>query len=426
MPGPLDGINILEFTQIIAAPFGGMLLSDMGANVIKVEPVEGEPWRLHSQFLPKESRTYMGLNRGKKSLPLNLKDPKAITILQKLINTIDVVIINARPDVPKSLGIDYEALSAINPQIIYCDNTAFGRKGPNSHRPGYDIVVQAVSGLLAADNKIADGIPQQVSATAVADYGTGIAIAWSICAALFSRDRTGKGQKIDTTLLGTALAMQGSFFELDEYTKQARLDFIEELSTLRQAGIPYETILKQQQDLSGASSGNIAAFRIYYTTYETSDGVIALGCLSNHLRKKAADAIGLQDPRFEEGYDPESPEMIKKITSLQKAAKRKMSSKTTDEWLTIFDIAGVPAGPVKFVEELLDDDQVLANDMVVELEHSLAGKIRMLGPMVQMSDTPLKAQSASPALGEHTSEILLNLGYTSQDIDELKRNGITY
>ena len=214
MPGPLDGINILEFTQIIAAPFGGMLLSDMGANVIKVEPVEGEPWRLHSQFLPKESRTYMGLNRGKKSLPLNLKDPKAITILQKLINTIDVVIINARPDVPKRLGIDYEALSAINPQIIYCDNTAFGRKGPNSHRPGYDIVVQAVSGLLAADNKIADGIPQQVSATAVADYGTGIAIAWSICAALFSRERTGKGQKIDTTLLGTALAMQGSFFEL--------------------------------------------------------------------------------------------------------------------------------------------------------------------------------------------------------------------
>ena len=118
--------------------------------------------------------------------------------------------------------------------------------------------------------------------------------------------------------------------------------------------------------------------------------------------------------------------MIKKITSLQKAAKAKISAKTTDEWLAIFDIAGVPAGPVKFVEELLDDDQVLANDMVVELEHSLAGKIRMLGPMLQMSDTPLKAQSASPALGEHTSEILLNLGYTSQDIDELKRNGITY
>ena len=118
--------------------------------------------------------------------------------------------------------------------------------------------------------------------------------------------------------------------------------------------------------------------------------------------------------------------MIEKIASLQKVAKRKMSSKTTEEWLSIFDIAGVPAGPVRFVEELLDDDQVLANDMVVELEHSLAGKIRMLGPMVQMSGTPLKAQSASPALGEHTSEILLNLGYTPLDIDELKRNGVTY
>ena len=426
MPGPLDGINILEFTQIIAAPFGGMLLSDMGANVIKVEPVEGEPWRLHSQFIPKESRTYMGLNRGKKSLPLNLKDPKAVDILKKLVKTIDVVIINARPDVPKNLGIDYETLSTINPHIIYCDNTAFGRKGPDSHRPGYDIVVQAVSGLLAADNKITDGVPQQVSATAVADYGTGIAIAWSICAALFSRERTGKGQKIDTTLLGTALAMQGSFFELDDYTKQTRLDFLEDISTLRKAGIPYETLLKQQQDLSGASSGNTAAFRIYYATYETSNGVIALGCLSDHLRKKAADAIGLQDPRFDDAYNPESPEMIERIASLQKVAKRKMSSKTTEEWLSIFDIAGVPAGPVRFVQELLDDDQVIANEMVVELEHSLAGKLRMVGPMVQMSETPLKAQSASPALGEHTCEILQNLGYTSKAIEDLKRNRVTY
>ena len=152
MPGPLDGINILEFTQIIAAPFGGMLLSDMGANVIKIEPVEGEPWRLHSQFLPKESRTYMGLNRGKKSLPLNLKDSKSVEIIEKIVESIDVVIINARPDVPKTLGIDYETLSTINPNIIYCDNTAFGRKGPYSQHPGYDIVVQAMSGLLAADN----------------------------------------------------------------------------------------------------------------------------------------------------------------------------------------------------------------------------------------------------------------------------------
>ena len=165
MPGPLEGIRIVEFTQIIAAPFGGMLLSDMGAEVIKIEPIGGEPWRLHSEFIPKESKTYMGLNRGKKSLPLDLKNPKSIEIIHKLIEKTDVVIINARPDVPEKLGIDYETFKSINPQIIYCDNTAFGRKGPDSLKPGYDVVVQAMSGLMAADNKVADGTAEVVVAS---------------------------------------------------------------------------------------------------------------------------------------------------------------------------------------------------------------------------------------------------------------------
>ena len=136
MPGPLDGIKIIEFTQIIAAPFGGMLLADMGAEIIKVEPLEGEPWRLHTEFIPKESKTFIGLNRGKKSLPLDLQSPEGLEIAQKLVADADVVIINARPDVPKNLGIDYETLSQINPKIIYCDNTAFGRRGPHGYRPG--------------------------------------------------------------------------------------------------------------------------------------------------------------------------------------------------------------------------------------------------------------------------------------------------
>ncbi|MEC9277778.1 MAG: CoA transferase, partial [Chloroflexota bacterium] len=175
MPGALDGIKVLEFTQIIAAPFGGMLLSDMGASVIKIEPLGGEPWRLHSEFLPKESKTFISLNRGKRSLPLDLKTKEGLEIVQKLVVNTDVVIINARPDVPKELGIDYESLSTINPKLIYCDNTAYGRKGPHGYRPGYDLIVQAMSGLLAADNKIVDGLPQQITATAVADYTTGVA-----------------------------------------------------------------------------------------------------------------------------------------------------------------------------------------------------------------------------------------------------------
>ena len=312
MPGPLDGIKIIEFTQIIAAPFGGMLLADMGAEIIKVEPLEGEPWRLHTEFIPKESKTFIGLNRGKKSLPLDLQSPEGLEIAQKLVADADVVIINARPDVPKNLGIDYETLSQINPKIIYCDNTAFGRRGPHGYRPGYDLIVQAMSGLLAADNKVVDGVPQQVTATAVADYTTGVAIAWGVSAALFSREKTGKGQKIDTTLLSTSLLIQGGFMELEDHGKDEKDELVETLGALREAGLPYTSLLEQQQVYSPFNT----AFRIYYTTYQTSNDVIAIACLSNRLRKKAADAIGVIDPRFSDDFDPDDPDSIDAIESL--------------------------------------------------------------------------------------------------------------
>ena len=421
MPGPLDGIKIIEFTQIIAAPFGGMLLADMGAEIIKVEPLEGEPWRLHTEFIPKESKTFIGLNRGKKSLPLDLQSPEGLEIAQKLVADADVVIINARPDVPKTLGIDYETLSQINPKIIYCDNTAFGRRGPHGYRPGYDLIVQAMSGLLAADNKVVDGVPQQVTATAVADYTTGVAIAWGVSAALFSREKTGKGQKIDTTLLSTSLLIQGGFMELEDHGKDEKDELVETLGALREAGLPYTSLLEQQQVYSPFNT----AFRIYYTTYQTSNDVIAIACLSNRLRKKAADAIGVIDPRFSDDFDPDDPDSIDAIESLSEQIKSILITKTCQEWLAIFDDAGVPAGPVRFIQELTDDEQVIANDMVVEVNHSLAGKVRMAGPMIQMSETPLEAKSASPALGEHTDQIMLELGYSEEEITDLRSRNIT-
>ena len=211
MAGPLAGIKILEFTQIIAGPFGGMLLADMGADVIKVEPLEGEPWRLALQFIPGESKTYMSLNRGKRSLPLDLTKAEATKIVHDMIPEVDVVIVNARPDVPANLGIDYETLSGINPRLIYCDNTAYGRSGPDAYRPGYDLIIQAMTGLMAAEGKIRNGVPQLITATAVADYATGIAIAWGACARRSSTaSAQGKGQRVDTSLLASGLAVQTS------------------------------------------------------------------------------------------------------------------------------------------------------------------------------------------------------------------------
>ena len=422
MAGPLQGIKVLEFTQIIAGPFGGMMLADMGADVIKVEPVEGEPWRLALEFIPKESKTFMSLNRGKRSLPLDLSKPEAAEIIHRIIPDIDVVVVNARPDVPAKLGIDYETLSAINPRLIYCDNTAFGRSGPDSYRPGYDLIIQAMSGLMAAEGKMKDGVPQLITSTAVADFATGIAIAWGVCAALFHRERSGRGQKVETTLLGTALGVQtGSFMEINAFDAERRTEFLAVLDAMRQAGASYEEMHQQYvQIVSPWRGGNI-----YYRTYQARDGALAVACLSDRLRKRVADVLGIQDPRFGPDFDPFDEDTIAHSEELVKQAERLFLEKTVDEWLHVFDNVGVPAGPVRFVQEMLEHEQVRANGLSVELEHTLAGGVKMVGPIINMNETPLEARSASPALGEHTDQILASIGYTPDQISALKSNRVT-
>ena len=422
MSGPLNGVRVLEFTEIIAGPFAGMMLSDMGADVIKVEPPWGEPWRFAQEFAPTESRQFISLNRGKRSLPLDLTRPEGLEIVYKLVPSMDAVIINARPDVPAKLGIDYETLSALNPRLIYCDNTAFGRQGPHSHRPGYDLIVQAMTGLMASEEKVADGVPQPIVSSAVADFTTGVAIAWGVCAALYNRERTGKGQKIETTLLGTALALQtGGFLQLAALDDEPRAEFLELLTILREQGLGYEEILEHYREVK-----NRLAINWYYRTYQTKDGVLAVACLSDNLRSRLASVLGLDDSwRQQRGYyssgnkDQESGEQI------VKKAEEVFLRKTTTEWLALLDEVGVPVGQVRFVEELVNDEQVIANDLVVELEHSVAGKHKMVGPLMKMSETPLEARIASPALGEHTAEILEQLGYRAEEIQRLKEDGIT-
>jgi formyl-CoA transferase len=393
----------------------------MGADIIKVEPPWGEPWRIYQEFIPTESRTYISLNRGKRSLPLDLTRPEALEVVYRLLSQMDVVIINARPDVPYKLGIDYETLSARNPRLIYCENTAFGRKGPQSHRPGYDIIAQAMTGLMAAEGKALDGVPQQIVSTAIADFASGIAIAWGVCAALYSRELTGRGQKIETTLLASALAVQtGRMLQVAAVDDEPRAAFLEALAELKERGAGYEEVLARHQELTPRPPGNI-----YYRTYQARDGFLAVGCLSAPLRKRLANALGLEDIRFQPGYDPRSEEAKTFGEQLVKKAEELFREKTVDEWLALLDKAGVPAGRVRFTEELIADEQVIANDLVVELEHSLAGKLKMVGPLLKMSGTPLKARSASPALGEHTDEILGALGYTAEEIQQLRDTGVT-
>ena len=421
MPGPLDGVRILEFTEIIAGPYGGMLLADMGADVIKIEPPWGEPWRFALEFIPNESRQFISLNRGKRSLPLDLSKPEALEIVYKLIPEVDVVIINARPDVAGNLGIDYETLSAKNPRLVYCDITAFGRRGPHSDRPGYDLIVQAMTGLLASEGKVLDGVPQQIQSTAVADYATGITVAWAICAALFHRERTGRGQMVETTLLGSALGVQtGRFIKVDVVDDARREEFFASLQQMRDSGASYDEIYGQYREKLSPRIGSV-----YYRTYQARDGVLAIAALSDRLRKRVADLLGLDDIRFKPGYDPTSEKAIRFTEKLATEAEAVFRTKTVEEWLGAFDEIGIPAGPVRFVEELIDDEQVVANDLVVDLEHSVAGPLKMVGPVLTMGDSPLEAKHASPALGEHTGEILRSLGLSAARIQALKDAGVT-
>jgi crotonobetainyl-CoA:carnitine CoA-transferase CaiB-like acyl-CoA transferase len=418
--GPLVGIRVLEFSQIIAGPFGCQNLSDMGAEVIKVEPPEGEPWRLYAQFMPGESKHFHALNRGKKSLVLNLEDPAARAVVHRLVPDIDIVVINYRPDVSAKLGIDDATLRALRPDLIYIDNTAWGRKGPWANRPGYDIIAQAVSGLMAADGKLDEnGSPGTITASPMADYGTGIAIAWAACAALYHREKTGEGQFIETTLLNTALAMQGMYgmdLPLGDGLKYQKMAMVEEL---RAQGAPYAQLLEAHGAGGVPRVGNV-----YYRAYATKDGAVAVGALSPSLRAKVRAAIpteylGLYDPAF----DARDPEHVARATVEVAKVEARFRELTTAEWLERLERHGVPCGPVNFVEEAMLDPQTLANEMTVKIQHDVTGEETQVSPLLRMSATPLEAQGPSPMLGRHTDEVLRGAGYSDAEIATLRACG---
>ena len=418
MAGALEGVHILDCSQIIAGPMASSLLSEMGADVVKVEPLEGEPWRLQAEFIPKESRPFINQNRGKRGVAIDLKRSEAKPVREALIRWADVIVINFRPGVAESLELDYASARAIRPDIIYCENTAFGKEGPDAQRRGYDIVAQAMSGLITSNGVIENGVPRIVQ-FAPADALTGVLMAWSVTAALFHRQKTGEGQAINCSLLQTALFMQGGFKEIVALDEAVRQQKLESLAAARARGATMDELYAERRAAAPELMG-----AVYYRIYQTKDGYLAVGCLGPGPRARFRQALKIHDRRYDPDFDRTKESMIKIGAELVEECQNIMRTRTTAAWLSHFDTHDVAAGPVRFVEELWEDPQVLANRYIAEYDHTLLGPMRGAAPAVSMSATPTRVQRASPALGEHTDEVLQSVGFSAEEIAGLRRSHV--
>lgn len=420
--GPLCGVRVLDCSQIVAGPFAGANLCDLGADVIKVEPPGGDPFRNLGAATPSGSKQFQSLNRGKRSIVLNLKDARGRALLHRLIPGVDVVIVNYRPDAARRLGVDYETLHALRPDLIYVQSTGFGVRGPRTTQSGSDLVISAYSGLLAHEGKLNEAGEPGIISIAYTDYATGLVIAMAICAALFHRQRTGEGQIIHTSLLQSALAMEHGFVMREPVTDAVTRDpMVAQLAELRARGASFAELLACYQERRFAFS----AFRLYWTGYQAKDGALVFGALTRANREAIRNVLGLTDdltdtPDFN-AADPQAPAIV---AAVQDQIRRILRTRTVAEWVEAFDAVGAPVSAINLAEEVADDPQVEALGIMVEVEHELTGPQRIVGPIVEMSATPPGVQGAAPLAGSHTDEILAELGYTPSQIDELCTIGV--
>lgn len=414
---------MFEVSQIVVGPYCGMNLADLGADVLKIEPPGGEGGRLIGGFMPGESKAYHALNRGKRSLVLDLQRPEAQALVRRVIPQFDVFIINSRAGVPQRLGVDYHTLAAIRPDLVYMENTGFGDEGPSATRSGSDIVAQAYSGLMAGEGKVSEfGAPRQITSTAVADYSTGLAAAMGICAALFRRATSGQGDHIKTSLLATALSIQGgSVGKLPAADAIFQAPIMEEVARLRAQGAPWSAIVEARD----ARRRTGRAFGNYYNTYRVKDGAITLGALTPRNHQQMRQVLGItDDPMLDPDFNAVDPAWGEKVEALSERIRALLLTRTMDEWVAAFDAVGAPVSKVNLPEEMADDPQVQAMGFMVEVDHSLTGPERWPGPVTRHARFPTGTPRPAPALGQHTDEALAELGIAAAEIAELRAAGV--
>ncbi len=410
--GPFSGLKVIEFGRFIAAPYAGQLLADGGADVVKVESLEGDETRRTGAILPTEGRQFLNKNRGKRSLSVDLHDEVALQVVQALVNGADIVIANFRPGQATRLGLDYASVAAGNPRVIYAENTGYGQAGTMAAAPAMDIVLQGYSGLAT----LTDGGPVPGTAPIV-DYAAGLLLAWGISTALYHRERAGVGQRLDVSLLQAALVLQNNQMNHIDAIDGWRQEFIGFLKTAFSDGLSWNDVLTHRRSVQPH-----AIARAYYGFFPTRDGTLAVAAGSRQLRKRMLDLLEVEDRWVtDDGWEP--PDARRHAEEVQAKVEQRLRTDTTEHWWAEFSRIGVPSGPVRLPEQLLDEPQAWENDYFIRLEHELVGGLTVVAPPVKFSATPLDAKRASPPLGANTREVLREAGMDDEAVEALIERG---
>jgi crotonobetainyl-CoA:carnitine CoA-transferase CaiB-like acyl-CoA transferase len=380
--GPLSGVTVLDLSGYVAGPYGCTLLGDLGALVIKIEPPEGDNLRNYPSTLPGESRAFLGVNRNKRGIGLDLKHPDGVGVLRRMVERADVLVHNFRPSVPARLGIDYDRMQAVNPRLIYCALTGYGDTGPLKDRAGYDQVLQTMTGICVEQGKPGD--PEIVYGSAV-DFYSASMLAFGVSSALFDRSRTGRGQYVSVSLLRSALTMQA-----------ARLVWVE----------------GEGRDVArDTRSGGITGL------HPTRRGSLYLSANTPHFWKALCELTGLpelaSDPRFDTVR-----KRAEQAALLVPRLRAALQARTAVEWEALLG-ERVPCAAARPVEDMFDHPQVAAEGILASFEHPGVGPYRGMAHPVRFGDGPPPAPFAAPQLGQHSREILASLGYSDEEIERL-------
>ena len=393
MPGPLSGVRILDLTTVVMGPFATQLLAELGADVVKVEPHDGDNMRHPAPMRnPGMGYIFLNLNRGKRGIVLDLKKPEGLAALMRMIPNTDVVIYNVRPQAMARLGLSYEALRAVNPRVIYVGAYGYSQRGPYAAKAAYDDLIQGISGIPALVSK--SGAPQPAYAPVnLADRVTGLHAVYAVTAALFHRERTGEGQSVEVPMFESL-----AHFVLGDHS----------------AGLTFDP-----------PSGDAGYARLLARKpYQTRDGYLCILVYNDKQWKSFADTIGkpeiMQDPRF-----ATQANRARHISEIYAWLAEVIRTRTTAEWMALMDRADIPVAPINGVADVVADPHLAATGFFSVEEHPSEGRVRsMRTPTSWSASQPGKPRPA-PNLGEHSAEVLRELGYSDAEIAEMAKNGVT-